>query len=632
MEYFLGRKPVAKTSDNKILVKDIVNNIDDIIVINDEAHHIHDTRLAWYKTIESISNNLYQKRGQRLNLQLDVSATPKDTKGNIFPHTITDYPLVEAIAQNVVKTHILPDEASRGKLNENISSKFSEKYRDYIDLGVTVWEKDYKHHKKLGKKAVLFVMVDDIKNSEDVKEYLENNYPLLRNGTFIIHTNTTGNINENIAAKSQKELRQLRELANNVDDDNNDVRAVISVLMLKEGWDVKNVTTVIGLRPFSSKSNILPEQALGRGLRRMYFGEDIDEELNVIGTPAFMEFVETIKSEGVILQKRRMDNNSDPSGPKIIEINRKKRDEKIEIEIPVLSPSLSREYKDLNDLDVDTFDFESITIKSFSEEDQKNILFRDIIDDAVVKEVRLHDSININPTSIVLFFTKSIMTDLRLFGGQEILYEKIKYFITQKLFNKTIDIKDPNIARNLSESNVREKIRQTFIKQINNLTLVKSGSTEVQNYIKVSNQKPFTISKKKPSIKSKKSLFGEIVGDSKFEITFAGFLEAAIDVSAYEKNYIELGFKLDYQNDVGGISYYHPDFVVKLKNGSTYIVETKGAENINDPRKIERLMSWCEDAMNGTGKPYNYLYLRQEEWEKLSIIPNTFEDLIESIY
>ena len=75
--------------------------------------------------------------------------------------------------------------------------------------------------------------------------------------------------------------------------------------MLKEGWDVKNVTTVVGLRPFVASSNILPEQALGRGLRRMYFGEDQTEELNVVGTPAFMEFVESIKSEGVILEKDR---------------------------------------------------------------------------------------------------------------------------------------------------------------------------------------------------------------------------------------------------------------------------------------------------------------------------------------
>ena len=168
---------------------------------------------------------------------------------------------------------------------------------------MTVWEQDYETHKKLGKKALLFVMVDDTKNCDDVKDYLEGNYPLLKGGTFVIHTNKEGRIDEGASAKSQKELLELRKLANQVDSDDNNIKAVVSVLMLKEGWDVKNVTTVVGLRPFVAASNILPEQALGRGLRRMYFGEDQTEELNVVGTPAFMEFVESIKSEGVILEK-----------------------------------------------------------------------------------------------------------------------------------------------------------------------------------------------------------------------------------------------------------------------------------------------------------------------------------------
>ena len=47
----------------------------------------------------------------------------------------------------------------------------------------------------------------------------------------------------------------------------NKYKAIVSVLVLKEGWDVKNVTTIVGLRAYTSKSKILPEQTLGRGLR-----------------------------------------------------------------------------------------------------------------------------------------------------------------------------------------------------------------------------------------------------------------------------------------------------------------------------------------------------------------------------
>jgi type III restriction enzyme len=627
IDYFLGDKPVMKTNDNKISVRDIVNDIEDIIVFNDEAHHIHDSKLAWYKTIENINNNLIQK-GSKIPIQIDVTATPKDQKGNIFPQTISDYPLVEAIAQQVVKTPILPDEASRGKLEENTSAVFSERYRDYIDLGVTVWEQDYNNHKKLGKKALLFIMVDDTKNCDDVRDYLENTYPLLKGGTFVIHTNKEGKIDEGTSSKSQKELLDLRRLANQVDSNNNDIKAIVSVLMLKEGWDVKNVTTVVGLRPFVASSNILPEQALGRGLRRMYFGQDVTEELNVVGTPAFMEFVESIKSEGIILEKRPMGVSSEPSGPTIIEIDKEKDIDKLDIEIPILSPSIIREYKNLEALDVDSFKFNCIKEKKFTPEEQKKILFRDIIDDKVVKEVQMKDALNINATSIVIFFTQSLMREMRLYGGQDILYGKLKKFLKDKLFGETVNLENPNIARNLSESNVRHIIRETFKKYINALTVVDTGTTEVQNYIKVSDQKTFSIPRTKEYLPAKKSIFNKVVGDSHFELLFAGFLDAAIDVKKFIKNYIQLGFKMEYINYEGGISHYHPDFVIHLENGERFIVETKGAENLNDPRKIERLKNWCEDATRSTGKIYRYLYVKQEDWDNIDSTPNSFQEII----
>ena len=90
-------------------------------------------------------------------------------------------------------------------------------------------------------------------------------------------------------------------MANEIDSNDNPYKAIVSVLMLKEGWDVRNVTTIVGLRTYGTPSKILPEQTLGRGLRRMYFGSDQRETVSLVGTPAFMEFVESIESEGVNL-------------------------------------------------------------------------------------------------------------------------------------------------------------------------------------------------------------------------------------------------------------------------------------------------------------------------------------------
>ena len=105
-------------------------------------------------------------------------------------------------------------------------------------------------------------------------------------------------------------------------------------------------------------------------------------------------------------------------------------------------------------------------------------------------------------------------------------------------------------------------------------------------------------------------------------------MDAAIDVKKFIKNYMQLNFKMTYINHEGGISSYYPDFVIHLNNGERFIVETKGAENLDDPRKIERLKQWCEDATQSTGKIYKHLYVRQEEWDSLGITPNSFEEII----
>ena len=62
---------------------------------------------------------------------------------------------------------------------------------------------------------------------------------------------------------------------------------------------------IVGLRAYSAKSNILPEQTLGRGLRKMYPG-GVEEYVSVVGTDAFMDFVESIQAEGVVLERKPM--------------------------------------------------------------------------------------------------------------------------------------------------------------------------------------------------------------------------------------------------------------------------------------------------------------------------------------
>src|SRR3990170_3126645 len=628
MDYFLGKRPSGETTDSKVDLGMIVRDIDELIVLNDEAHHIHDPSMAWFKSIEDIHNRLKQK-GAALSLQVDVTATPKHNNGAIFVQTVADYPLVEAIKQNVVKHPVLPDAPSRAKLVERQSAKYTEKYNDYIRLGVIEWRKAYAEHEKMGKKAILFVMTDDTRNCDDVAAYLESHYPDLQGAVLVIHTNKNGDISESTSGKSKEELNKLRAQANEIDGMDSPYKAIISVMMLKEGWDVRNVTTIVGLRAYSAKSNILPEQTLGRGLRKMYPG-GLEEYVSVVGTNAFMDFVESIQAEGVVLERKPMGEGTQPKTPLVVEVdkeNEKKDIDTLDIEIPVLTPRIYREYKNLGDLDVSALGHQRVPYLQFSEEEQREIVFKDITTGEVAHTTILDTAGIADYHSVIGYFAQTMMKDLRLVSGYDMLYGKVKAFVQDQLFDRQVDLESPNTLRNLSELAATKTLIETFKKAINALTVQDKGNAEIRDTIKLRQTRPF-VAKDQGYLIPKKSVFNRIIGDSHFELLFARFLEDCDDVLSYAKNYLAVHFKLDYVNGDGDISNYYPDFLVKLSATRTVIVETKGQEDLDVPLKMERLRQWCEDINRvQPNVTYDFVYVDEESFEKYK--PTSFRQLVD---
>ncbi|HOY84332.1 MAG TPA: DEAD/DEAH box helicase family protein [Candidatus Syntrophosphaera sp.] len=628
-EYFLGKKPVGKTNDSKVDLGVIVREIDELVVINDEAHHIHNPKLAWFKSIQDIHNRLKQK-DHFLSLQVDVTATPRHDNGAIFAQTVCDYPLVEAIAQNVVKHPVLPDEASRAKLRERQSNRFTERYADYIALGVEEWKKVYPEHDKMGKKAVLFVMTDDTKNCDDVAAYLETTYPQFKDAILTIHTNNNGEISEADSKKSKEELEVLRKAANSIDGWESQYKVIISVLMLKEGWDVRNVTTIVGLRAYSAKSNILPEQTLGRGLRRMYPGVDAIEYVSVVGTDAFMAFVESIKSEGVELERRPMGEGTGPKAPLIIEVDKESKNKDLDvldIEIPLLTPRIYREYKDLEELDPASFETPKIKYRQYTLEEQREIVFRDISTGEITHKTYLEPGSVTDFRAVIGFFTNVIMRELRLVSGYDILHGKVKEYIQKYLFEIEVEIDDLNTLRNLSETLASRMIVDTFVKKINAITVKDKGNAEIRGQIKLRDTRPF-VAKDQGYLLPKKSLFNKIIGDSHYELEFASYLDRCPDVVAFAKNYLAVHFNLDYVRSDGSISNYYPDFFVKTATDKIYIVETKGLEDIDVPLKKARLEQWCMDVNSRQSKlKISPLFVKDEDGllNKLK----SFQELVE---
>ena len=640
-DYFLepfGDKPAGKTTDSSADLGQIIREIDELAVFNDEAHHIHDERMAWFKSIQDIHHRMLQK-DLRLALQIDVTATPRHDRGAIFVQTVSDYPLVEAIHQNVVKHPILPDAASREKLHEKKSAIFSEKYDDYLRLGVEEWKKSYAEHEKLGKKAVLFVMVDDTKNCDDVGAHLQKICAELQGAVLIIHTKKNGEISDRPAnSKDREELELLRRQSNEIDSWKSPFKAIVSVLMLKEGWDVRNVTTIVGLRAYAAQSNILPEQTLGRGLRRMYFGSDVKETVSVLGTPAFMDFVESIQSEGVTFERVSMGGDSTRQDSLIIEVetdNPAKDRATLDISLPRLTRRYQRQFQDLSALDPATFGHAKLPLKPFTPAETREIVFKTMLDSEVHHTVQLDGTGPADYRSVVGFFARQLVADLRLVGGYDVIYPRVRDFIRDYLFITPVDLEDPVVLRNLSEPEVNKVLFDAFKTAINALTLRDTGPATSEASgprHRLSDTRPFR-TEHRPFLAPKKSVFNRIVGEAHaggLELSFAAFLETAPDVQAFAKNYLAVGFRLDYVRADGDLSTYTPDFIVRTADRTVWLVETKGREELDLPQKMARLRQWCADATAADSAltppvRYDFAFVDQAGFEKHP--PATFAGL-----
>ena len=439
------------------------------------------------------------------------------------------------------------------------------------------------------------------------------------------------------SGKGKDELERLRKQSNEIDTWNSPYKAIVSVLMLKEGWDVRNVTVIVGLRAYAAKSNILPEQTLGRGLRRMYFGTDQRETVSVLGTPAFMDFVETIQNEGVTFERVAMGGagGRERQDSLIVEVDTAAKDKDIDaldIALPRLTRRFNREFKDLAEVDPASFGNPKLPVKPFTPEETREIVFKKMLDSEVDHTIQLDSGGPADYRSVVAFFARQILKDLRLVGGYDLLYPKVRDFIRDDLFTRPVDLDDPVILRNLSEPEASKVLFDSFRAAINALTIRDTGSTRIDGQIRLRDTRPFRTDPR-GFLLTKKSVFNRIVGEGNadgLELAFASFLEAAPDVQAFGKNYLAVGFKLDYVKADGDLSNYIPDFIVRTTDGKVWIVETKGREELDVPQKMARLRQWCADATEASaadgGMKYGFVYVDEDSFKAHK--PNSFAGLV----
>jgi len=271
-----------KALDTGAALRDRITAHRRVMVLNDEAHHVWDSGSAWNEAIRTLHETILSRSGCKLVAQLDFSATPKDNKGLLFKHIVCDTLLGEAVDAGIVKTSLI-GQASR-KLVEQADDNAAYRWEQHLLLGYERWKASRDEWQAIGKKPLLFIMCDDTDAADQITQRF-NTDPLfeqLNGKTINLHINLKGKLRkvgrgkearyefvEDEQAISDDDLKALRKLSRELDSNASPYFCIVSVLMLREGWDVRNVTTIVPLRPYSAKATILPEQTLGRGLRRM---------------------------------------------------------------------------------------------------------------------------------------------------------------------------------------------------------------------------------------------------------------------------------------------------------------------------------------------------------------------------
>lgn len=611
MTAVLGPKPPTKKLELTDFGERIALRAGNLLVINDEAHHTHEEDSEWNKVIR----NLHAKTS--LTAQLDLSATPRFQKGAIFPWTISDYPLKQAILHGIVKRPV----KGIAKIEEAKSEHASVRYRAYLAAGVERWREYREQLKPLKKKPILFLMLNSTDEADDVAEWLRTKYPAEFGGTCtqVIHTKNNGDIKETDLETARKAVRE-------VDADDSPINAIVSVLMLREGWDVKNVTVVVGLRPYTAKANILPEQAIGRGLRLMFRDNPsgYTERVDIIGNKKFLEFVDDLEK----LEEIKLDTfEIGKDKLRIITILPLEDRKQFDIGLPVLTPILVRKKSLAEEIaGLDVMNFQSIVLP-MSEDDPRSKTFTyegyDII--TLKKEFEREYAIPEPQTAqeVIGYYARRIAEAVKLPAQFAALAPKVREFFEQKAFGHFADLTQPVVVKAMSTAVAHYVCVDVFKKALQALTIEEQKPQLLEPARMLSSCQPFPWSR--PVWEGEKCVFNLVPCDNDFEREFAKFLDNAKDVVAFAKLPRAFGFTIEYTDTAMNLRNYEPDFVAVDKSGTHWLLESKGQENVDVLRKDIAAVRWCENASKLTDEQWRYAKVPQKEFEALQ--PTRLADL-----
>ncbi|MFO0681018.1 MAG: DEAD/DEAH box helicase family protein [Sandaracinus sp.] len=677
--------------------------------------------MAWIRCLRKVHGT---RATSRIALQVDLSATLFTEQGmkkvaakkkgekekrvlrstDLFRHTAVRYDLPAAIRDGIVKRPVLEritvKNSETGEPEDLVregAANAWDKYRNLIVTGVRRWKKVQQQLREEGdpRKPILFLLCQEKNEAREVANFLRHGdataadlegrepigFPDPEGGApLFVEKDDRGAVRSTVVEvhigqkeeRNQEDWDRIRDVVNAIDADEvvdkegrrhaNPFNVVVSVMMLKEGWDVRNVKVIVPLRPCDSRT--LTEQILGRGLRKMHAPEIQEdgaavmraEELYVMEHPSFAHILEQVEDILDVKGSDEIGHTPEYVGivPKDDAAEREKRNVRL-----VRFEGLVRVEQSWHSL----FDPKKLNalsprlawLTTIPETEIKTFLMEMLRREMEAgQEFRVGESYSYRDLEQVIegAYVKPILEEMKVgYAHRAAVKSVVRSFLERGTFAlpaglpvRFDSIEDPEsgkvILGNLARGEVRSAVRRALVPE---LQVAMRGGTQTAERAQLSERQTKDLERYQAVRKnvldpSGKTVFVRTATDSEPEARLARLLDRAIDVEAWVYNHRQgVGFFLEYDH-LGHVHRYFPDYVARARLGSVIhnvIVEVKGRFDDRDRKKARR-GRWYADMLGRYDRePWHYVLLvenRPEQredltWWEQQPVP-TVEDLL----
>jgi type III restriction enzyme len=627
-----------------------------LLSFNDEAHHIHEVRsegeiteVEWQKSLRTIA----EPKGKRF-IQVDFSATPYNQVGTgqrakavYFPHIIADFDLRAAMREGLVKSLVLDKRRELGALanselqfkadrDENGNPVLAEGQRIMVRAGLAKLLKLEKEFATLNmaRHPKMLVVCEDTSVTPLVESFLRD-LGLNEDEILRVDSNRKGDLSEEDWGVVRERLFDM--------DAHAKPRVVISVLMLREGFDVNSICVIVPLRTTGAK--ILLEQTVGRGLRLMWREKEFDDQkrenreliktgrepqslidvLSIVEHPAFAEFYEQLRKDGYEFAEATQDGPEKKSTGDLTSVGLREGWEEFDFAVPLVMREQDEELIQ-RQLDVMTLPAFPMQVTHLKKEIGRGDVFRshDVqtgtqfgdyrVDGGIMTATGYNDFLSRMARRIADSLSSPVTGSSKVFANiavfpylqvnLPVLTGWVDEFIRRRLFDTEFDPHGDENWRLLKLDPIANHIIKEFGRKLPELTASEPTAPAEVVHRRLSEVQRINV-RESYSILTPKCIYERLPYPSRNGGFEKAFIEKAIPDATAEafckvSEQKHLFMRLRYVKENGLPGFYSPDFLVRTASGC-YLVETKAQDMLTKAdviRKQRAAVAWCE-RLNG---------------------------------